>query len=209
MLNKLDELGMRENTVVAFLGDHGWHLGENAIWGKNSNFEVATHAPLMISIPGLTDQGVVSNNLVELVDLYPSLAEAAGLPKPPLCPMWDSENVPFCTEGTSWIPLLEDPETKNWKSHVFSQYGIPDHNYLDRPDYMGYSMRTYKYRYNEWVNFTWGFPKTWTTPHAVELYDVIKDPRQTVNIADDPAYSDIVQDLSDQLHKGWHGALPS
>ena len=208
ILNRLDQLKMREHTVVAFLGDHGWHLGENAIWGKTTNFEAATHAPVMVSIPGQTDLGVESDHLVELVDLFPTLAEAAGLPRPPLCPRDHSENIALCTEGLSWLPLVEDPETPHWKSHVFSQYPWPDPKDTGyRPTHMGYSLRTQQFRYNEWVNFSSGFPHTWEAPKAVELYDLIRDPRQTTNWADDPEYGEVRLQLSAKLHQGWQGAL--
>lgn len=86
ILNTLATLGLASNTVVVFVGDHGWQLGEHGEWCKHTNFELATHAPMILSIPGLTNQGLSTEELVEFVDLFPTVVEAIGLPVPPLCP---------------------------------------------------------------------------------------------------------------------------
>jgi len=99
VLHQLSELNLTSNTLVVFMGDHGFHLGENGEWSKNTNFELSTHAPLMLSIPGLTDRGWETDSLVEFVDVFPTVAEAAGLPVPKLCPP-DSREV--CMKTISW-----------------------------------------------------------------------------------------------------------
>ena len=78
VLDELEQLGLDESTIVLFMGDHGWHLGENGIWGKVTTFEQSTHTPLMIHIPGKTDRGLRSDSLVEFVDVFPTVLEAAG-----------------------------------------------------------------------------------------------------------------------------------
>jgi len=75
-----------------FVGDHGWQLGEHGEWCKHTNFELATRAPMMLSIPGLTDDGLQSDALVEFVDIFPTVVEAAGLLVPMICPK-DSHTV--------------------------------------------------------------------------------------------------------------------
>ena len=205
ILEKVDELDLGKDTIVAFLGDHGYHLGENGIWAKSTVFEVATHVPLMISIPGRTDTGIESDNLVELVDLFPTLVEAAGLDPLLPCKTKHPERMALCTEGISMLPLIAQPDSNKWKTHVFSQYPNPD--FKEDEDYMGYSLRTPKYRYNEWVNVSLLSSEYWPEPHNVELYDIENDPGQTVNIADNSAYASIIETLSDKLHKGWQGAL--
>ena len=163
----------------------------------------------MLKIPGLTDTGMDTDELVELVDVFPTLAEAAGLPVPPMCPSQKSEHEQLCTEGTSWMPLVQNISSSSlkWKEAVFSQYPKPDTRPpgMD-PDFMGYSIRTKRYRYSEWINFTWGSPEVWPIPHSVELYDLDRDPRQNYNRASDPAYADVINELSDILHQGWTGA---
>jgi len=86
VLDQLKALNLTSDTVVMFIGDHGWQLGEHGEWCKHTNFELATHAPMMLHIPGLTDSGLQSNALVEFVDIFPTIAEAAGLPVPTICP---------------------------------------------------------------------------------------------------------------------------
>lgn len=107
LLAELDRLGLRENTVVVFLGDHGFHLGENGFWAKRTNHEWGTRVPLIVSAP-TASAGKTTDALVELVDLYPSLAEICGLPP--------TENL----EGVSFRPLLDDPR-RPWKRAAFSQ----------------------------------------------------------------------------------------
>ena len=77
---------MADSTIVSLLGDHGWQLGEHGEWCKHTNFELATHTPMMVHIPGQTDQGVTTEKLTEMVDLFPTLVDAAGLPALPVCP---------------------------------------------------------------------------------------------------------------------------
>ena len=77
---------MAENTIISFWGDHGWQLGEHGEWCKHTNFELATHAPMMIHIPGKTNEGIVTEKLTEFVDLFPTLVDAAGLKPMTKCP---------------------------------------------------------------------------------------------------------------------------
>ena len=126
--------------------------------------QVATHAPLMMAVPGKTDSGLRSSQLVEFVDIFPTIVEAAGLPTLTNCPEL-SNSSHICTEGSSLMPLIEDPESSDWKKAVFWQYprlvrsmcsalkfksrggNIVDH----LKSIMGYSMRTSEWRYTEWV----------------------------------------------------------
>ena len=176
VLQQLDTLGLSENTVVAFVGDHGFHLGEHGTWRKNTLFEVALRSPMIISVP--RQQPSQTDALAELVDLYPTLCDACGLP------------TPAQLEGLSLMPIIEEP-TRPWKTATFSQ--------LIRAGKMGRSMRTAQYRYTEWgSNGKWGR----------ELYDYDADPDETINIVDLPENTELVAHLSEQLHAGWQAALP-
>ena len=121
LLDKLSDLGLADSTVVVLWGDHGWQLGEHSEWCKHTNFEIAARAPLMVSVPGLTDDGIRSDRLVEMVDIFPTLVEAAGFPPLDLCPA-DSGDVALCREGDSLMPLIQDSVTRDWKEAVFWQY---------------------------------------------------------------------------------------
>merc|ERR1711899_3987 len=105
VLDELDTLGLTDNTVVAFMGDHGWQLGEHSEWCKNTDFDVATHTPLIIRNPGVTDGGKTSSKLVEFVDIFPTLTQAAASTRLTACGT-DSNSEDLCTEGASLVPLM-------------------------------------------------------------------------------------------------------
>ena len=109
LLDELDRSNLREKTVVALLGDHGFHLGEQGIWAKHSLFELSLHTPLIVSAPGAATQGRVVKVPVELVDVYPSLIELAGLAPSPRF------------DGESLAPLMANPDTP-WREGALSQY---------------------------------------------------------------------------------------
>ena len=177
LLDELDRLNLADNTVVIIWGDHGWKLGDWGMWCKHTNFELDTHVPLIVRSPGAKGNGQSCPALVEYVDIYPSLCELAGLP------------LPKHLEGKSFAPLLNDP-TQPWKPAALSQY--------PRGKSMGYSMRTDRYRFTLWVD-----QQTREKTEAVELYDFEKDARGSVNLADDPAYSETVEHLTAQLKELW------
>ena len=181
---ELDRLGLRDNTIIVLWGDHGWHLGEQGQWCKHTNFENATRNALIVSVPGADAKpGAKTDALVETVDLYPTLCELAGLPKP--------EGL----EGTSFVPLLADP-SRPWKPAAFSQYP------RERGKVMGYSIRTDRYRYTEWQDVAT------KKPLARELYEHETDAAETVNLAAKEDQAAVVKKLSEQLNAGWKQSLP-
>ena len=183
VLAELDRLGLRERTVVVFWGDHGYHLGENGVFTKMTNFELGTRVPLIVRVPGQKTAAQRTRALVELVDLYPTLAELCGLPRPPHL------------EGASFAPLLSDP-ARPWKRAAFSQYLRPG------PDqFIGRSMRTDRWRYTEWVN---GRKQS----AGRELYDEEADPKENVNLAGEAKNQELISQLAAQLHEGWRAAGP-
>src|SRR4029077_4166233 len=97
VLDELDRLGLASKTIIILWGDHGWHLGDHGMWCKHTNYEEATHIPLLVIAPGITAPGSRSMAMVETVDLYPTLAELAGLP------------LPGGLDGRSFVPALRDP----------------------------------------------------------------------------------------------------
>lgn len=129
VLAAMDRLQLWDNTIVVFWSDHGYHLGEHGLWFKHSLFENSARMPLVIVAPDAKGKGKASPRVVELVDLYPTLAELAGL-KPP-------ENL----AGKSLKPLLDEPAAK-WNRPAFTQ--------VWRGSFSGHSVRTERYRYTEW-----------------------------------------------------------
>ena len=138
------------------------------------------NAPLLLSMPGIKAPGKTSDALVEFVDVYPTLADIAGLP------------LPSHLEGLSMKLLLDDPNRK-WKSAAFSQYPRGQ-------KVMGYSMRTDRYRFTVWVG-----RNDHSKVEAIELYDHHTDPQENRNIAKLPANAQLVSQLMDQCRKGWQG----
>lgn len=188
LLDALSDLGLDESTIVVFVSDHGFHLGEHGgLWRKQSQFEESTRVPLIVRAPGVAG-GATSTGLVELVDLYPTLADLSGLP------------VPADLEGTSFRPLLENPD-RNWKSAIFSRsdrFTRPDRQHLTA----GLSVRTARYRYTEWT------PAGNGGEVEVELYDLEEDPREFDNLGVDPDQAALRDRLARELEAGWKAALP-
>jgi len=186
LLAALKEKGLAENTIVILWGDHGWHLGDHGMWCKHTNYEMATRAALVMRIPGQKATGKPSERFVEFVDIFPTLAEVCGLPKP--------EGV----EGFSFAPLLNDPK-KEWKLAAFSQY---PRGSKETGPLMGYAVRTEGYRYVEWRK------KGTADVVSRELYDHKADPNEDVNIADDSKNRAIIEQHAKILADGWKANTP-
>lgn len=185
LLEALEEHGLTQSTVVAVAGMNGSHLGELGLWNKNSNYEAATHTPLIVRAPGQRSAGRRTRALVESVDLFPSLCSLCSL-------SW-----PVSLEGSSWRGLFDDPK-RFWKRAAFSQHprAIPGIG----PG-MGYSMRTDRHRYTEWSALD--------SPYStVELYDYKHSPNELRNIANRPEHGSLVNGLGHMFREGWRGSLP-
>jgi len=166
VLDELERLKLADNTIVVFWSDHGYHLGEQALWAKTSNFELDARVPLLIAAPGMKMAGAKTRALVELLDLYPTLVELCGLP------------TAGALDGLSLVPVLNDPRA-SVKPAALTQHPRPAY-YRGAPETMGYSLRTETFRYVEW--------RDWKTGEVVaqELYDHLADPDETRNLANDP-----------------------
>ena len=181
LMAELDRLDLRKDTIVILWGDHGWKLGEYSDWCKHTNFELDTHAPMIISDPDMP-KGQRIDALTEFVDIYPTLSELCGLP------------VAADLEGTSAVPLMNDPR-RPWKKAAFSQYPRPK-------NIMGYTMRTDQYRYTEWIDRKTGDVK------ERELYDLKNDPLCKESIVYKPENGDLVNTLHAMMKAGWQAARP-
>jgi uncharacterized sulfatase len=178
MLKALDRLGLREQTIVVLTSDHGYLLGEHGgIVDKKALFEDVVRVPLIVSAPGKA-QGVACPRIVELVDLYPSLAALCELPPP------------AGMEGISFVPLLSDPQ-RSWKTAAFSFTIKSKRSALYR------SVRTDRYSYIENVDGT-----------EPELYDHQSDRAELVNLAGKPAFANELADMKRILREGWRKAVP-
>ncbi len=165
VLKSLEELGLRENTLVVILGDHGYQIGEHDHWcKKHCNFKMATHVPLMISVPDM-DAGR-NGSFVELLDIYPTLAELSGF------------DMPQHLDGVSLVPILKNSR-ESVRDSAFTAYRMGGR--------MGTSMITEGYRFTEWVN---------DGGAEYELYDHKFDAGENVNMADNPKYAQTFRKLN-------------
>lgn len=176
ILRALDASGLAANTIVIFLGDHGFHLGDHGFWSKYSMLEATHRAPLVVRVPGARGNGRACAEIVEFVDLVPALAE--------LCAFQAPSNL----EGTSFVPLLSDP-ARPWKTASFLVEGDSEQGEVART-------RTFSY-----MEFEKG-----EMPAA--LFDLQKDPWETRNVIDDPAYATARKEMAELLRAGWKAALP-
>jgi arylsulfatase A-like enzyme len=181
VLGKLDELGLADNTIIVLWGDHGWHLGDHGMFCKHTNYEQAVRSPLIFAAPKQKAKGAKTESPSEFVDIFPTLCELAGLP------------VPGSVEGLSLVSILNDPDVMVHEA-ALEQY--PRNNSL-----MGYSLRDKRYRYVKWVKMDYYAGERSGPMDANELYDYEKDPDETVNLAGNPEYKDVVANFERILKK--------
>ena len=232
VLNEVKQLKLDSKTVVAIFGDHGWHLGEGGLWAKYTNFEHATRVPLIIKAPWLATKqhrhlqkmtkverdkksmdGIVrADTFVELVDVYPTLVELAGLPMPP--------NL----EGRSLLHTMKNPYDIGHRSVAASQFahccpwGLADAEAHDAHrecgaceklpneaiSYMGYAVRNAQYRFVAW--YLWDAEESEPMCKglmAVELYRHDGDNGRGTKAMDEFEYVNLAANLSlaSELHK--------
>lgn len=178
VLGELERLGLARNTIVVFWSDHGFHLGEHNLWAKTTNYELDTRVPLIVAAPGIAG-GSRAPGHVELLDLYPTLAELCGLPA--------ADGV----EGESFGPLLRDPKRAG-KAIAVSQHPHPSYG---KPTHMGYTLRTPRHRYVEWRELATG------EVAAREFYDHLADSAETVNRAENTEHRAELKALTDRARE--------
>jgi iduronate 2-sulfatase len=190
VLKALDQHKLTDRTVVVFVGDHGYHIGEFGLWAKTSCFESDARVPLIVAGPGVKDAGKGVFRIAELVDLFPTLTELCGLKDPP------------GLDGTSLVPIIEGQE-KAGKGVAYTQHPRPA--YFDRtekgiPDAMGYSARTALGRYTEWRDWTSG------KVLAAEYYDTRLGPKD--NLIDKKKDSAELKLAREALHREFPPDVP-
>jgi iduronate 2-sulfatase len=171
VLDALEDNGLADNTIVIFTSDHGFHLGEHDFWAKVSLHEESARVPLIIRHPGKAP--AVCEGFTELLDLYPTLAEACGL------------DVPDRLQGHSLLPMLDDPSVSVRDTAFCVNVWRGTHGFL---------LRDAEWAYIQYAE---------DASRGIELYDMVNDPRQLTNLAGDPAYAGVVagfrQRLADKL----------
>jgi uncharacterized sulfatase len=171
LLDALQDADLMENTLIVFFGDHGYHLGEHNWWNKVTIFEKGTNAPFIVAGPGVDDSGTRSEAMIEFIDIYPTLADYAGL-----------DSVPDYLEGKSFTDVLKDPSLP-FRSEV--------HAIIRRGDMLGKMVKNEQWRYVEWDDGKQGR----------ELYDQVNDPVEYTNLAEDPEYEQEVARMRELLYQ--------
>lgn len=162
VMAELDRQGLRDNTIVVLIADHGYQLGEKGKWSKaGSLFEMGTRVPLIIAAPGAKGNGTVCRRIVQSVNLYSTLAGLCGLPIPP------------GVESASLEPLLRKPSAE-WSQPAFSIWSE------DGKTLHGVAVRTERWRYAEFGQ---------NGANGAMLFDPKADPLELKNLADDPRYA--------------------
>jgi arylsulfatase A-like enzyme len=169
VLDALESLGLRDNTVVLFTSDHGYHMGEHGHYQKMTLFEDAGRVPLILRYPGMSTMGRRTQALAEMVDFYRTLSELAGLPEPP----------PY-VQGKSLAPVLRDPAARVRDSALTL---LPTQG-------VGYALRTERYRFTLWGG---------GGPDLIKLYDHASDPAEMRNLARNPEHAELVRQLEAQI----------
>lgn len=169
LMDELDRQKLTDNTIVVFTSDHGFLLGEHHKWQKKHLFEQTTRVPFIISVPWLpAAHGAETEKFTELIDLYPTLTELAGL------------DAPAVLQGTSLVPLLKNPEAPQWKKDSVLTFSVYD----------GASLRTKDWRFTQWGEGA----------ENKELYDLNKDPGEFTNLAENPEYKSVTDEMNQRLN---------
>ena len=185
VLDALEKEGLADNTIIVLWGDHGWQLGDHGLWHKHTNFELATRAPLLISVPGSKTAGQKCHATVEFVDVYPTLAELCGLPNP------------TGLSGRSLKTFINNPSASSTKVAI-SQYPKK----APEGQVMGYSIRNDRYR------ATFYRLRNGSQVVGTELYDEQNDPNETVSLANKPEHKELLETLAKHLPPVASDAIP-
>ncbi len=184
ILDELKKDGLTNNTIIVFCGDNGYCLGQHGQWEKQMLFEHSARVPLIISVPDMTNDKGSYNHPVEMLDIYPTIAN--------LCEL---KNIPNDLDGRNLTPLLKDISTQ-WDEDAYTETGRTPNKlrpYI-KENFMGRSIRTTRYRYTEWKEGKEGG----------ELYDYVKDPNEYDNLYNNKKYAKIQKMLAKKLHEHYN-----
>ncbi len=180
VLDTLKETGLDENTLVIYLGDHGYNLGHHGRFEKHCSYDEAVRAPLMIRLPGSNRRNVASDALVEFIDVFPTIADVCGI------------EIPEDVEGRSLLPVVEG-KTDEHREYAFSEY-------YPNEEAMVCSKR-FKYVFMRGKRIRPDGYKTGLSPRGrtERLFDLVNDPNEMNNLAYEAEYEDVVNRLKQEL----------
>jgi len=173
LLDYMDDEGLAENTIVIYASDQGFFLGEHGWYDKRWMFEESLEMPFLIRWPGKIEPGHRPKELIQNIDYAPTFLEMAGLP------------IPEDIQGESFVPILRG-NAEGWRESIYyAYYEVGEHNV---PQHFGVRTLTQKLFYlpttDEW-----------------QMFDLVNDPQEMMNVYDDPAYADARRALTDEYHR--------
>ena len=186
ILRTLDDLGLKDNTIVIYTADQGHFLGEHGFFSKRFIYEEAMRIPLIIRYPGLITPGATDNNLVENTDLAPTIVDLAGVA------------VPEDMQGRPLRPLFSGSVPTDWRTGIYYHYW---QHLLHRNVAAHYGLRTKDYKLIFYYGLPLGLTNFPSTPPEWELFDLRKDPQEMQNVYDDPGYQETIRNLKAQLQE--------
>lgn len=179
LLEELEKTGKAKNTIVVIWGDHGYHLGDHAQWGKHALMEESTHSPMIIYSPKISKE-IIVDSPTGFIDVYPTLCDLANLPHPEQ-PKNKNNKSGRKLKGVSLLPLISGEKISVRKGIITNRAG-------------GYAFRTERYRYIEFINKNGKI-------NSRDLYDYKTDPQERKNLINEPKYQDIIKKLSTEMRK--------
>lgn len=179
VLDYLDEAGLAENTLVIYMGDNGFHLGEHGFYDKRDAYEPSIRVPMLARAPGLFEGGSVVSPMVQNIDIASTVMDAMGVSMP------DNLGQARQMDGKSFLPLLEGREI-SWRDHILYEYHW-EWNFPATPTL--FSIRTDRYKY-VYHHGTWDIDA---------FYDLEEDPIERHNLIEVPGYQKMIGELRDQM----------
>ncbi|MNT00063.1 Arylsulfatase [compost metagenome] len=173
-LDYLDKNNLAENTIVIYLSDQGFYMGEHGCFDKRFIYEESFRTPMVMRYPGVVKKGTTSNDLVMNLDIAPTLLDAAGVAKPK------------DEQGESFLPLLKDKKAKGRDAIYYHYYENGEHAVSPH-----FGVRTKRYKLVRFYDKV----KSW------ELYDLKKDPNEINNLYGQKEYKKITEEMNIQLNK--------
>ena len=185
LFKQLEESGVMDNTVIIYTGDQGFMLGEHDYQDKRWMFDETQHMPFLVRYPKTIKAGQRTDAIVENVDYAPTMLDFAGV------------KAPDSMQGKSFKAICETgKEPEDWKQEAYYRYWMHMAHH-DNPGQMGIRTKTHKLIYY----YGAGYDGDYQTPPGWELYDLEKNPEETVNQYDNPEFAGVVKDLKERLAK--------
>ncbi len=189
VLDTLEETGLAENTMVVYIGDHGYALGHHGRFEKHTLFEESIHSPLVFRVPGMSKAGHVAEQLTEFIDIFPTIMEATGC------------QIPSEVEGNNLLPAIQGDDSPN-REMVFLEYFENEE--------AGIRTDRYKYIYGSGKRMRQDGYYSSRDPHKRYqlLYDLQQDPQEHHNLAEDKQYADRIDQFEAEMIRRFEATSP-